>query len=322
MGALDHELIRTRLFISGAARRQIDVCAFRWPTARKRCMKDPLAYHTVVHALEATHGWTEERRFALAVQHCIQGHLPYARYHTAGKERRRAGIVEEGINRLVRDFLETDINPAVSLMAHVKSSASVIAGYNAYNVAARLGVRTIVSPNRHHESALGGLAANRAMLTSDDDPAPCRTATLCVLRSVLAHVDGGGKHLHRPKSLSELADFLGLGLGVAADAARAIEDDWLAPLSSLPRKLGCQKRTLERRLSQAGLTAQAMRQADRMMRATAGFFSGDSATAIAFDSGFADAAHMSRAFRTACGMTPTMLMKIARGDGSLGGEAG
>jgi AraC-like DNA-binding protein len=156
------------------------------------------------------------------------------------------------------------------------------------------------------------------MLTADDDPAPCRTATLCVLRSVLAHVDCGGARLHRPKSLSELADFLGLGLGVAADVACAIEDDWLAPLSGLSRKLGCQKRTLERQLSRAGLTAQAMRQAIRMIRATTGFFSGDSATAIAFDSGFADAAHMSRAFRAACGMAPTMLMKIARGDGASG----
>jgi AraC-like DNA-binding protein len=88
----------------------------------------------------------------------------------------------------------------------------------------------------------------------------------------------------------------------------------LAPLSLLPQKLGCHKRTLERSLREVGLTAQALRRADRMMRVAAGLFAGDSLTSIAADCGFSDTAHMSRSFRAACGFAPRMLVDIARDD--------
>jgi len=281
-------------------------------------MKEPLAYYTVVHALEAKRGWTEDRRLAVAVEHAIKGHLSYARYHAAGLQRAREGIGEAGVARLVNDFLETDINPAISIMAALRDPESALMAYNAYNATANLGVRTSVALAGPSTRGLERLAASRAMLANRDDPEPCKTATLSVMGAMLEHVQSGGQAMYRATSLSGLAEFLGRGRGVAADVARAIEDDWLAPLSHLPRKLGCQKRTLERRLQEVGLTAQALRQADRMMRATAGLFSGDSATAIAMDCGFSDAAHMSRSFRVACGMTPSMLVKIIRHDGRPG----
>jgi AraC-like DNA-binding protein len=278
---------------------------------------EPFAYHTVVHALEARRGWTEDRRFAVAVEHAIQGHLAYSRYHAAGRQRAREGIGEEGVARLVDDFLETDINPAISLISALRHPASALSAYNAYNAAADLGVRTSVTLAHPASQGVDRLAARRAMVADSDDPEPCRTATLSVMGSVLEHVQSGGKRMYRPTSLSRLAEFLGRGHGVAADVSRAIEDDWLAPVADLPRKLGCQKRTLERRLKEVGLTAHALRQADRMMRATAGLFSGDSATAIALDCGFSDLAHMSRSFRMACGMTPSMLVAIVRHDEEL-----
>jgi len=281
-------------------------------------MKETFAYHTVVHALEARRGWSEDRRFAVAVGHAIKGHVAYARYHAAGRQRAREGISESGIARLVDDFLDTDINPAISLMAALRNPACALMAYNAYNATANLGVRTSVTVANPADDGLTRLAVSRAMLVERDDPEPCKTATLSVMGAMLEHIQTGGRAIHRPTSLSGLAAFLGRGSGVAADVARVIEDDWLAPLSLLPRRLGCQKRTLERRLKELGLTAQALRQADRMMRATAGLFSGDSATEIAADCGFSDAAHMSRSFRIACGMTPTMLIEIARRDGLPG----
>lgn len=281
-------------------------------------MKEPFAYHTVVHALEARRGWTEDRRFAVAVDHCVSGHLAYARYHAAGRQRARDGIGEAGIARLVDDFLETDINPAIAVISALGHPASVLMAYNVYNATANLGVRTSVALANPGGRGLQKLAARRAMIADSDDPAPCRTATLSVVGAMLEHAQSRGERLHRPMSLSNLAEFLGRGRGVAADVARAIEDDWLAPVASLPRKLGCQKRTLERRLAEVGLTAHALRRADRMMRATAGLFSGDAMTTIALDCGFSDAAHMSRSFRAACGMTPSMLVNIVREDRAAG----
>lgn len=279
--------------------------------------KEPLAYHAVVHALEAKAGWSMERRFALSIFHAIHGHLPYSRYHAAGRERAREGIGEAGVERLVRDFLITDINPAISFISALRSPSAALGAFNAYNASADLGVRTEVADVEARESLRSGtarLSASRSMLTQADDPTPCRTATLSVMCQLLDHVAFGGQSLYRPRSLSELAELLGRGRSAAADVARALEDDWLAPISKLPSRLGCQRRALERRLREEGLSVGSLRQAGRVMRATAGLFSGDSVTEIALDCGFSDAAHMSRAFRHACGMTPTMLIQFARQD--------
>lgn len=278
-----------------------------------------LAYHTVVHAMEAKAGWNADRRFAAAVGHAIDGHLAYERYHTAGRERARDGIGEDGIKRLVRDFLETDINPALMLIGNLSRVETALRAYNAYNASANLAVRTNVELNEPGARGVKRLAVERNLLTGADDPGPCRMATLTIAATVVEHVQSGGAWLSRPQSVSHLAEILGRGYGVGADVARAIEDDWLAPLSALPQKLGCHKRTLERALQEVGLTAQALRRADRMMRATAGLFSGDSLTSIAADCGFSDTAHMTRSFRAACGMTPAMLAEIARQDAPFNG---
>lgn len=284
-------------------------------------MSEPLAYHTVVHALEAKAGWSADRRFAAALAHAVDGHLGYKRYHAAGRERAREGIGEDGIKRLVRDFIETDINPAIVFLANVNRVESALRAYNVYNANANIAVRTNVSLSDASQRGVKRFAAERDLLTRADDPGPCRIATLTVISTVLEHVQSGGDCLSRPTSVSHLAEILGRGYGVGADVARVIEDDWLAPLSLLPQKLGCHKRTLERSLREVGLTAQALRRADRMMRATAGLFSGDSLTNIAADCGFSDTAHLSRSFRAACGMTPTMLVDIARDDVVFGGAA-
>jgi len=269
--------------------------------------------------MEAKAGWDADRRFAEAVSQAVDGHLAYGRYHAAGRARASEGIGEEGVKRLVRDFLETDINPAIVFLANLGGVESALRGYNLYNATANLAVRTSVGIKDPRQRGVKRLAAERDLLTRADDPGPCRTATLTVAACVLEHVQSGGAFLSRPLSVSHLAEILGRGYGVGADVARAIEDDWLAPLSLLPRKLGCHKRTLERSLQDVGLTAQSLRRADRMMRATAGLFEADSITNIAADCGFSDAAHMSRSFRAACGLTPTMLVEIIRDDRKLGG---
>jgi AraC-like DNA-binding protein len=283
--------------------------------------KEPFAYHAVVHALEAKAGWSSKRRFASSVRHAIHGHLAYSRYHAAGRARLREGIGESEIERLVKDFLVTDINPAVSFIASLWNPATALGSFNAYNASANLGVRTSVSADQVGRRGEAPVAASRAMLVPVDDPAPCRTATLSVMGQMLDHVASGGRCLYRAPTLSHLAEFLGRGHSAAADVARALEEDWLAPLSELPARVGCQRRTLERRLREEELSAGALRQASRMMRATAGLFSGDSATQIAFDCGFSDAAHMSRAFQQSCGMPPSMLIQFARQDAATAAYA-
>jgi AraC-like DNA-binding protein len=71
--------------------------------------------------------------------------------------------------------------------------------------------------------------------------------------------------------------------------------------------IGCHQRTLERRLREEGLTAETIRMATRLIRATKRLRSSDSLTAIAMEVGFSDQAQMTRAFRFSCGMTPSLL---------------
>jgi len=78
-------------------------------------------------------------------------------------------------------------------------------------------------------------------------------------------------------------------------------------VSEVARKIGCHQRTLERRLQKEGLTAETIRTATRLNRATKRLRSDDSLTVIAIEEGFSDQAQMSRAFRKSCGMTPSSL---------------
>lgn len=55
------------------------------------------------------------------------------------------------------------------------------------------------------------------------------------------------------------------------------------PIAELARKLGCHQRSLERKLKAEGLTAESLRQAVRMIRATDRLGSSDSLTTIAIE---------------------------------------
>ena len=268
-----------------------------------------LAYHVVVHALEGRAGWTPISRFVSTVVHIIDGHLPYHRYNAAGRARASEGMTEGQIESSIREFLFTDLAPGVGTISRLTTPAAVIAGFNAYNASAGIAVRTNVSMPSEGESA--PVVAQRKMLVRAPDPGPCRAGTLAMFDGLLSFVGRNAKLAAPPRAdLGTVAELLGVRGSAAAEAAWIFEREGSMPVPELARKLGCHQRSLERKLRAEGLTAEALRQAARMLRAADRLGSDDSLTTIAVETGFSDLSHMTRSFKISAGMQPSALRKL------------
>ena len=289
-------------------------------------MPNSLAYHVVVNALEGRVGWTPMSRFVSAVSHAINGHLPYQRYHAAGRARTAEGAGAGVVERMVNDFLATDINPGYLLLSSFQREADVLVAFNAYNQSAKLGVQTSLgssgyarrlnsgSRNSSHNANANGNGADGSLMAHGDDPDSCRQGTLAIVETMMAttrrnaQLPSGAER----RSLTTTAKILGVEASAVGEVALVFESEGHIPIASVARKLGCHQRTLERRLRESNITAEALRQASRLIRASHRLASLDSLTMIAFDEGFSDLAHMTRAFQTASGMPPSLIRKLMR----------
>lgn len=270
------------------------------------------AYHTVVHAVEATTGLSKHDRFAIAVRHAIDGHQPHERYVEAGLRRERAGAGEAVLERSVREWLATDLCAGVQLIRLIDSGPMVMTLYNEYNKAADLGVVTTVVQD---EPGANFRKVRRAVVPGKPDPAPCRDATFAMFEVMFDQVRRRSEQKDAPRAVtrvSELARTLALEHSAGFDVARFFEERPDAKVSALAKALGCHVRTLSRQLKQDGINAEAIRRACMLIRAVQEVPGDKSLAAVAAECGYSDQAHMSRAFRDACGLSPSVLRKITR----------
>lgn len=277
-------------------------------------MSTSFAYHVVVHALEGHGGWTPTSRFAALVAHVNDGHLPYERHHAAGRARAIEGASEGQIERAVHEFLRADATPCVRVLLSLATPSVVVDGFNAYNASAGIAVKTSVSmPGGGDRAPV--MVARREMRVDAADPVPCRVGTLTLFDGLMASAQRNARRggQSRQPSLSSLAEMLG-ARGSAAEAALVFEAEGTMPVAELARKLGCHQRSLERKLKEEGLTAEALRQAVRMVRATDRLVSSDSLTTIAMEEGFSDLSHMTRSFKLSAGLPPSALRGLLLAD--------
>jgi AraC-like DNA-binding protein len=253
-----------------------------------------LEYHVLVNALEGRAGWTPLARFASAAASVINGNLPYQRYHAAGKTRIQEGSGEGVIERMVNDWMATDLNPAVHLSRHLKLSINGIRAYNAYYSSAKVDVRRNATMVLLGHQGYPRVVAKRDLFVNGTDPEPCRIATLVLMDSLMSviHRNANRDLSKGPASLSRVARFLGVERSAAAEVSLVFESEGHVAISHVAQRIGCHQRRLERRLRQEGVTADTLRQASRLIRATNRLRSTDSLTTIAVDEGFSDLAHM------------------------------
>ncbi|MEO8152585.1 MAG: helix-turn-helix domain-containing protein [Rhizobacter sp.] len=277
-------------------------------------MSGPLAYHVVVLALEASAGWTPMARFAESILRACQGHLAYQRYLIAGEAREREGATEGVVERLVGDWLATDLNPATQAMRSLRHASNVVWALNSYTQSANVGVRTSIQLVDADAAGAPALAVNRDLRASPVDPVLCRAGVVSMMSALVA---GAGRHADQgasaQTSITGIAHQLGVQHSAAAEAAAVLENRGGIKVALLARHLGCHPRTLERRLRAEGVTAELLRRATRLLRASARLRTTDSLTVIATDEGFSDLAHMSRSFKAASGMSASLLRQMAQG---------
>jgi len=278
-------------------------------------MPRPQAYHVVVRALESRSGWTPTARFAAAVESSTHGHLPYARYHAAGVARERAGAGEGVVERLVGDWLATDLNPVTQIIGNLTQTANARWALNAYSHSAVLCVRGNTASRRPADSDTRRFDVSRDLLATVDDPALCHLGVVSTMEALVGKVARNAVSAAAPEpiGLSSIAQYLGLDVSAATDVAVVFESEGQISIARAAQLLGCHQRTLERRLREEGVTAELLRRATRLVRATSQLRSSTSLTTIAIAEGFSDLAHMSRAFKAACGMSPSLLRQAALG---------
>ena len=278
-----------------------------------------LAYHLVVHALEARGGWTPAARFASAASSCLAGHLPYARLHAAGTGLQRARVSSGELWRHIHDWMQTDLNPCSQVFDCVTSQADALWAINAYFQSVGLGVRNRIAVvdagNDDQTASRGHLGLTRTPLANLEDPEPCRLGVLMAMEISVGRACRNGETGRMPttRTLSALAADLGVASSAAAEAAQVFEHEGCVSVARVAQRLGCHERTLERRLRHEGLTAELLRRAARLIRATDALRSQQSLTTIAMNEGFSDLAHMSRSFKAACGLSPTLLRNMVQG---------
>lgn len=270
-------------------------------------MTEGLAYHTVVHAMRGASGLDARQRFAAALKSAIAGHVPYAQYRDAATARRKQGANEWVVSRAVLDWLQTDLNPAIQTLRLVPNMAAALGGYNAYNECVSLAVKTTADSGER-------LRLRRELSSVHRDDDLCRAGSMAVVDWIFTEVTKRGSRTEpaAPRSSGECARYLGAERFAAAQAMQVLDSCGELSAPALAQSLGVGIRTLERALAEDGLTPRILGMAARMNRAM-NLLQGDMPLAsIAAEVGFSDQAHMTRSFKVASGMSPSLLRAIVR----------
>jgi len=275
-----------------------------------------MAYRSLTLSLEGPLRRSPAEVFAEAALHVVDGRVSSARHRAAGRALLGSSVGEAGFERRGVESLSLDLNPFVLGMAWSSSRRGALSIHQSQNLRWSLEARTFAEPS----GASGFRPIRRVLDGVDDDPAPCLDAHMAGMDLVLAGLPLSltGARPNAPaagtrSTLSELAELLGVSSSAAADAARVFEAEPETQASSLAARLGCGQRALQRQLRAEGVTAVGLRQAAMLVRAIALLRSEGSATAAAHAAGYADLAHMTRAFVASCGVPPSVIQAAMRG---------
>jgi AraC-like DNA-binding protein len=265
-----------------------------------------MSYYVVVLATEARAGLKPLDRFWLAVRHSAKGRVPYARYQQAGIRRAREGARSGDIERWLSEWAAIDLNPTVQIARTSNSPRAVMEGYNAFNRRVCVGVETTM------EASAAGYAFRRQMRSSRVDPEFCKLTTLAAMEKMMGQVAarrGGG--LGQTLAASQAANILGVERSASGELASFFETGGPASVEEAALAIGCSRRTLQRAVKQEGGTVEELKICARLLRAHRLMAGDASLTDIAAEAGYSDSAHMSRAFMTSCGLTPSEVRKAS-----------
>ena len=267
-----------------------------------------MSYHTVTTAVEAP-GLDPLQRFWLSIRHVGQGQVSYSRYQRAGLSRAAEGTAPSEIEKLLLDWLQTDLNPTVQIARTSNMPSALVEGYNAFNRRVCVHVRTTM------ERSGSSITLVREMRGSSFDPEICKHATSFAMSTMVRQVAAReGRPLGDALSADHVARLLGVERSASAELSNLYETRGPRTVEQAASELGCSSRALQRALKDEGGSAEQIKIATRLLRAFKLMAGKLSLTQIALEAGYADSAHMSRSFMASCGLTPSEVRRASYSD--------
>lgn len=281
-----------------------------------------LSFHIAPRALDLDRAFSPKYLFADSVQHVIDGHVAADRYHQICTKSSAMGLKESSLEQRMRELFALDLNPLISMTRQLGSEAALFNAWNTYQKHVSLAVRTTI-----HGNSKESFGVERRQISYAIDPPAARDAALCAI-DILTGVARNNRERGQlagdltPLCLSGIAADIGLQHTVVFEVVLCFEEQPDLNVARLCRALTVHNRTLERHLTDFGITALELKMACALTGATNSLWGTSSLSEIAFDHGFSDQAHMTRAFRHACGLTPMVLRSLCRPQNDGGRESG
>jgi AraC-like DNA-binding protein len=276
-------------------------------------MPSGLSFHIASRALNLDRDFSPRHLFADSVRHVIDGHVDSVRYLQISTRSAAQGMTESTLERRMRELFSLDLNPLICMTRQLDSELALYNAWNTYQKHVSLSVLTLIN-GKSNES----FAVDRQPVSYDKDPPAARDAALCAIDILKDAARFKREHKRAANDaakgrLSTIAARLGLQHTVVFEAALCFEETGSLNVTGLCRALAVNRRTLERHFKEIGLTALDLKMACALAGATNSLWGKSSLTEIAFEHGFSDQAHMTRAFQHACGLPPSVLRRLSGG---------
>jgi len=274
-------------------------------------MSSGLSFHIAPRALDLEREFSPKILFTDAVRHVIDGHVGAEPYYRISTKSAARSLKASTLEQRMRELFALDLNPLICMTRQLNSELALFKAWNIYQQHVSLSVRTII-----HEQSNELFTIQRRQVSYDIDPPAARDAALCAI-DILKNAARCKReqtqedNRQETRTLSEIAALLGLQRTVVFEAALCFEEIRGLNVSGLCRAMGFHRRTLERHFKEVGVTALELKMACALTGATNSLWGRTPLAEIAVEHGFSDQAHMTRAFRHACGLPPSVLRRLA-----------
>lgn len=273
-----------------------------------------MAYHLLVRSLRDAVGAQrpENQLFADCIHSAIQGHVPLEAFRLVGARAQAARWHESALAASVAENFRLDLNPFGMRLKAAGSVAELMALHRRFNQRSSLQIRSSL-----RQDAGGRLQFDQRLLPRGlQDIEACRQVHVVAMEHLVGQIHADGAAPRHPglqpstsgiSRVSDVAQSLTPGASLIHDCLHALEEDPTQKLSGVALRLGFQPRRIQRHLARFGVSAESLKRAVMLNHATRWLATRKPLTEIAHASGYADQAHMCRAFVASCGLPPGQL---------------
>ncbi|MDD0810031.1 helix-turn-helix domain-containing protein [Curvibacter sp. RS43] len=273
-----------------------------------------MAYHLLVHSLRdvVSPRDGENQGFAECIQAAIQGNLPLATFQDVGARAQALPLSGSSLAAAVAENFKRDLNPFGLRLQAAGTVAELIELHTRFNQRSNLQIRTTLK-----KGPGGRLSCEKRHVPEGlQDIDTCRQVHVCAMEHLLQKIhprsnaeiiNSPGKAPERLLKVSDVAVYWGLGHALINDYLQILEEDPSQKLNTVALRLRWMPRKIQRHLAKIGVSAENLKRTVMINHATRLLASRCSLTEIAHASGYADQAHMCRAFVHSCGLPPSQL---------------